>query len=305
MQGVERALHPFFVHTRPVAFIVPAASTLDFLVSSKYRLADFVRDIESHYNAAAPDTFWLSEQPIRRLLAEGIVADWINDQLGSLVADHQHIGNWFATEAVIHRGNGWSISVASFDSPRRFIHALPFLAFYVPLNSDLGGERYRLPVGFRNDVFDPSLRLEPAGTVAVAAGEPLRLETGTYAYDLHISRDMPLLRFASTALRPLEWLFGKSTLQAWQANDAELSSTQLRVAAYVLGKIAHHSSVAPLRKLSSHDHHAVRWAAIQNLGRLSRTEALVKIREAVNDPHPHVRRAAQKTLDQIDKRTQR
>jgi len=50
---------------------------------------------------------------------------------------------------------------------------------------------------------------------------------------------------------------------------------------------------------------SVRWAAIQNLGRLSRSEALIKIREAVNDPHPHVRRAAQKTLDQLDKRTQR
>ncbi|MGH6629313.1 MAG: HEAT repeat domain-containing protein, partial [Burkholderiales bacterium] len=126
-----------------------------------------------------------------------------------------------------------------------------------------------------------------------------------YAYDFQVPQPIPVLRFASASLRPMEWLFSKNTLQAWQANDADLSSTQLRVAAYVLGKLAHHSSVGPLRQLASHPHHAVRWAAIQNLGRLSRSEALLKIREAVNDPHPHVRRAAQKTLDQLERKTPR
>jgi len=275
------------------------------MVSSRYLLADFVQDVDSRYKKAEPETFWLCEQAIARLLAEGALSDWINQQLRSLIADPQRAGDWTATEAVLHRGNGWAVSVAIFDSPRRFIHALPFLAFYAPLDSELTGGRYRLPEGFRNDVFDPALRLEPAGTVSVGRGELLRLETDRYAYDFHIPRPLAVLRFASTSLRPLEWLFSKSTLQAWQANDAELSSTQLRVAAYVLGKVAHHSSIGPLRDLAAHPHHAVRWAAIQNLGRLSRSEALVKIREAVNDPHPHVRRAAQKTLDQLDRRTTR
>ncbi|MGH2359559.1 MAG: HEAT repeat domain-containing protein, partial [bacterium] len=256
----------------------------------------------SHYRATEPETFWSCEEPLGRLLAGGAVADWMNQQLQSLIANPQRVGDWSAAEAVLHRGNGWTASVAIFDSPRRFIHALPFLAFYAPLGAELVGGRYRLPEGFRNDVFDPNLRLEPAGTVRAGDREVLRLETDQYAYDFQLPRPLPVLRFASASLRPLEWLFSKNTLQAWQANDADLSSTQLRVAAYVLGKIAHHSSIGPLRRLAAHPHHAVRWSAIQNLGRLSRSEALAKIREAVNDPHPHVRRAAQKTLDQLDRR---
>jgi hypothetical protein len=275
------------------------------MVSSRYRLADFVQEVESRYKAAQPETFWLCERAIGRLLAEGALEDWFNQQLRSLVADPQHVGSWTATEAILHRGSGWTVSVAIFDTPRRFIHALPFLAFYLPLASELTGSRYRLPEAFRNDVFDPGLRLEPAGSVSAPRGQPLRLETDRYTYDFNVPHPLPVLRFASASLRPQEWLFSKSTLQAWQANDAELSSTQLRVAAYVLGKIAHHSSVAPLRDLAAHPHHAVRWAAIQSLGRLSRTEALAKIRDAVNDPHPHVRRAAQKTLDQLDRKPPR
>lgn len=270
-----------------------------------YGLSDFVKDVESRYTAADPETLWQCEPAVGQLVAEGALLDWLNQQLRSLLGNAQHVGDWTAAEAILHRGSGWTLSIANFDTPRRFVHALPFIAIYVPLDVDLTGDRYKLPSGFRNDVFDPTIRLEPAGSVSVAQGELLRMETGRYAYDFHVPRPMPILRFASAALRPLEWLFSKSTLQAWQANDAEVSSTQLRVAAYVLGKIAHHSSVDPLRALSAHGHHAVRWAAIQNLGRLSRSEALAKIREAINDPHPHVRRAALKTLDQLDRRAQR
>lgn len=272
---------------------------------SRYGLADFAKDVESRYRAPDAETFWECEPAVRQLLSQGTIGDWLNQQLRSLASEPQHLGDWTATEAILHRGNGWTLSIATFDTPRRFIHALPFVAIYVPLDSELAGDRYLLPKGYRNDVFDPNLRLEQAGTITVPTRELLRLQTDRYAYDFHISRPVPILRFASTALRPLEWLFSKSSLQAWQANDAEVSSTQLRVAAYVLGKIAHHSSVGPLRSLSAHHHHAVRWAAIQNLGRLSRSEALAKIREAIEDPHPHVRRAAQKTLDQLDRRPQR
>jgi len=272
------------------------------MAASPDQLANFVREIESRYNAADPDTFWLCAEPVQRLIAGGALGRWINEQLRSLINDPQHLGDWGAIEAVLHRGKGWTASIAVFDTPRRFIHALPFLAFYVPLDFELTGDRYSLPDSFRNDVFDPSLRLIHAGPVKAERNELMRLETNRYVYDFHIPRPVPVLRFVTNSLRPLEWLFSKSTLQAWQANDAELNSTQLRVAAFVLGKIAHHSSIAPLKQLGSHPHHAVRWSAIQNLGRLSRSEALVKIREAVNDPHPHVRRAAQKTLDQLDKK---
>jgi hypothetical protein len=275
------------------------------MASAQHFLIDLVREIESRFTPAKPETLWLCEETVGRLVAEGALTKWINEQLRALVSDPQYLGNWTATEVVLHRGNDWTISVALFDAPKRFIHALPFLAFYVPLDSELIGERYSLPAGFRNDVFDPALRLEPAGSIRVNRGETLRLETDRYAYDFQIPHPVPVLRFTTNSLRSLEWLFSKSTLQAWQANDADLSSTQLRVGAFVLGKIAHQTSIAPLRALASHPHHAVRWAAIQNLGRLSRSEALVKIREAVTDSHPHVRRAAQKTLDQLDKRTQR
>lgn len=275
------------------------------MATTSYYLDDFAQDVRTLYKPENPETFWACESFLVRLITNGAIERWFREQLTILRSDPHHLGDWAASEVVLHREADWTISVALFDTARRFIHALPFVAFYVPLNSELVAERYRLPEGFRNDVFDPSLKLERSDTVKVRQRELLALETNHFAYDFHVPHPFPVLRFVSASQRPLEWLFSKSTLQAWQANDADLGSTQLRVAAYVLGKIAHHSSIEPLRRLAGHPHHAVRWAAIQNLGRLSRSEALTKIREAINDTHPHVRRAAQKTLEQLDKRSQR
>lgn len=266
-----------------------------------YRSADFVQDVESTYNAHRPETLWACDTFVKRLLAGDLVQFWINEQLKGLLASPGTDGDWAAREVRLHCGKGWSISVALLDAPRRYIHVLPSLALYAPLGgASLTVERYRLPENYRNDVFDPSVRVEALDSISVGPGDVLHLETERFAYYFHVPRPVAVLRLETAPVRPLEWLFSRQTLQAWQANDADVSYTQLRVAAYVLGKIAHQSSIAPLRALAKHPHHAVRWAAIQNLGRLNRSEALVKIREAINDPHPHVRRAAQKTLDRLE-----
>ena len=274
------------------------------MLTSNYSMPDLARDVGKTFRVAQPDTLWNCGLYLSKFAALQGVADALNRQLERLGSDPNFIGEWSAHEVYLHREAGWNLSVAVLDVPQRYIHAMPELAFFLPLSSQgISAERYLLPASYKNELFDPAVKLEPAGTVRAAKGELLQLETNKYAYDFQIQEAITVVRLMTAPLCPLEWLFSKTTLQAWQANDADIAFTQLRVAAYVLGKIAHQSSVAPLKTLSSHPHHAVRWAAIQNLGRLNRSEALVKIREATNDPHPHVRRAAQKTLDQIEKKT--
>jgi hypothetical protein len=252
------------------------------------------------YDPNRPETFWNCESALAELLQGRGIEEWVNGDLRNLVANEQYLGDWRADEAVLYRDNNCVLSIALFESPRRYIHTLPFHGMYAPISSELLYDVYRLPSTYRNEVFDPTLKLELSGHGQAPPRNILRLRSDQSAYDFKVPQPLLVLRFVTNPIRPLEWLFSKSSLQAWQANDADLSFTQLRVAAYVLGKIAHQSSIAPLRKLAEHPHHAVRWAAIQNLGRLNRSEALVKIRAAVSDPHPHVRRAAQKTLDRLE-----
>ena len=263
-------------------------------------LDNFAATVQSCINRENPERFWDSEAAFQQLLAGRFLQNILNDELAKLIADPVYFGDWRPAEWVLRRGRGFALSVAVFDSERRYIHALPFFGLYSPLGGQqLDYLRYALPASYNNPVFDPSLSLLPAGGGLIAPGEVLALHTREYAYDFRLPNPVIVLKLSTAPIQPLEWLFRKDTLQAWQGNDADLSSTQLRVAADVLGKFAHQSSLAPLQLLTGHGHHAVRWAAIQNLGRLNRAVALEHLRIACNDPHPHVQRAAQKTLDRM------
>lgn len=268
-------------------------------------LIRFVEQADRGFRRDEPQSFWDLEGELHKLVASGFHGELLDRELEKLVANPSHMGDWRANQLVLHRGRGFALAIWLLDRPRQYIHTTPFFGMYAPVGTEsLHYDIYRLPAGYCNDVFDPSLRLEAAGSGVTRPGEILRLEADRYTYDFKADRPVLVVKFTAAAFQHLEWLFDKGTLQAWQANDSELHWTQLRVAAYILGKLGQATSLEPLDLLSTHLHHAVRWAAIQNLGRLSRDAALDKLEVALDDVHPHVRRAAARALQQARPKTQ-
>ena len=267
-------------------------------------LARFVEQADRGFRRDALESFWDLEEEFRRFVASGCLGELLNRELRKLTANPSYMGDWRPNQLVLHRGRGFALSIGLFDQGRQYIHTTPFFGLYAPVGTDrLDYDLYRLPADYRNDVFDAALRLEPAGSGTCGPGEILRLQADRYAYDFKIERPVTVVKFTTAAFQNLEWLFDKDQLQARQANDSELNWTQLRVAAYILGRLAQPTSLEPLELLSTHPHHAVRWAAIQNLGRLSRGAALDKLESALDDVHPHVRHAAARTLSQVRQKT--
>lgn len=264
-------------------------------------ISAFIAQVKQRFNTSAPETFWSCEDIYRGLLTGSFVKEMVNDSLRRLVWDNYHIGDWPPNQMMLHRGSGYALSISLFDTPRRYIHTTPFYGMYAAVSDvDLQYDFYELPAAYNNSVFDPALQLQYGGSGRVTRGEVLQIRSDVYAYDFKVEEPLLVLKFTTAPFHTLEWLFNKDSLRPWQANDADLSSTQLRVAAYILGRLSHQSSLEPLKMLASHVNPTVRWAGIQNLGRLSRSDALVRLKTAVNDPHPHIRRAAQKTLDRLN-----
>ena len=263
-------------------------------------VAHFVGRVQQVFRPEIPESFWDCEDALADLLKKPFLADALNRELANVAQDATQTRNWLGSELVLHRGGGFALSISIFDKPQRYIHSLPYHAMHAGVGGfGLRCNVYELPPSFRNHVFDPTVRLSSAGVRKAEPREILCLPSGKQAYDFIYEQPTPVLKFVTAAIQPLEWLFTRQALQAWQANDADLSFTQLRVAADVAGRFAHQSSLQPLKRLAQHTHYAVRWTAIQNLARLSRSEAIEHLRAAVNDPHPHVQRAARKTLEKL------
>jgi hypothetical protein len=260
----------------------------------------FVEQVDPAFDRERLASFWGLEDALRQLLAGPFATQALNHELQELVANPSYTGPWRPNQLMLHRGRGFALTIHLYESSRRYVHSQPFLAMLAPLaGAPLAYTRYELPADYRNDVFNPALRIHSPTIGEVAVGELLCLHSDRYLYDFHIETPVPVLRLSTAPFHSMEWLFNRETGYAWQANDSEITATQLRVAAYILGKLADPSSVEPLKQLSEHPHHAVRWAAVQSLGRINRSAAVEKLKASVDDPHPHIRRAAAKTLAQL------
>ncbi|GAC1622831.1 MAG: hypothetical protein NVS9B10_07210 [Nevskia sp.] len=255
--------------------------------------------MQNIFDRAKPDSFLACDAAFRELLDEEFVGDCIRASLSAMRENPYASGDWTLHQLVLCRGPGYALSLALINESTRFIHTSPFLAMYSPFGeTPLRYERYRLPPTYSNAVFDPTVSLEHAGSGSVLRGEVLHVHPEREVHDFRIAMPQLVLKFASSPWQMLEWLFDRESLLPRQANDAALSTTQLRVASYLLGRLGHRSSIEPLKQLSDSSVPSVRWAAIQNLGRLDAVEALKKLERATRDPHPHIRHAAQKSLAQ-------
>jgi hypothetical protein len=280
--------------------IAVAAAPVQEPVAAQRGLADFLGEVERRFRLDPLESFWDLEDAFRRLVQGEALAAAFNHELRCLARDPNYMGNWRPNQLMLHRGRGYALSIWMLERPQRYIHSTPFYGMFAPLGTEtLHYDTYRLPPGYRNAQFDPSLRLEPAGSGMTAPGGILLLQSDQFLYDFKVERPQPVAKFITAPYQTMEWLFERDSLRAWQANDSELVSTQLRVSAYILGRLADVSSLEALQSLGRHGHHAVRWAAVQNIARLSPAAAVEQLQHALDDPHPHVRRAAAGSLRRI------
>jgi hypothetical protein len=241
---------------------------------------------------------------LERAVAQGVPTDILNHELSEIASDPAYDGHWPLNRVVLHRGKGITLAIRLLNERTPYIRSVPFLGMFVPLGAQaLRYDLYALPTGYNNQVFDPNLQLTKQGVGETLPGNVLMVHPEGLIPDFRFAGSQLVLQLNTTPTHYLQWLFNRESLLAWQANDSSMNSSHLRVAAYVLGKFAHQTSLEPLKDLSTHPHHSVRWTAIQGLGRISRSAALEKLQSAVDDPHPHVRRAATKTLQQLQSKT--
>ena len=261
----------------------------------------FVEQVDRRYSRHRPETLWGLEDELRALAVAGLESRIVNAYLRKMGEAPNDKGDWLANQLILHRGAGYTFSIWLFTETRQYAHTQAGLALFAPLSdAPLHCVAYELPPEYRNELFDPRIQLQEVEQFHLSRGDVLRAGGDRRVHDFRITAPVATLKLVTEAQQPMEWLFNKSTGFAWQANDSELTATQLRVAAYVLGRLAEPSSTEVLERLSEHPHHAVRWAAIQGLGRINRSTAIKCLKRATLDSHPHIQRAAARTLAQIE-----
>lgn len=203
---------------------------------------------------------------------------------------------------VVYRGPGCSINLSFIDAVARNLHWHPYDAILCRVNPGTSRvHRYRLPDDLANDVVDPQARLDFVESQDFGTGSRLIKNADIDVFDFEASPGNPVLtaRLDFPPSGSLEWTFDRQSLApigATSNNPAEGNLISLIKASAVFPE----SELGPLRQALLHSSHSVRWAAAQAIGKLDAQVALELLPGLTQDPHPHIRRAAERTLASLE-----
>ena len=193
---------------------------------------------------------------------------------------------------------GYAVTLAMIDGPPDNLYLYPqhYLARnvgHVPLKV----RRYGHGDGYRNDVFDPALRLHLRSETTLQPGEFVERNGFTDVLDWETEGATGyVLRLHSGSLGNYEWAFDRATLAPKGVTVLDAHSSQVATAMQMLATLGVPVAGDFIEMgLESPDFH-VRWETLKMVNRLNPELVQQTLERLTNDPHPAIRRAVEKTL---------
>jgi hypothetical protein len=276
-------------------------------------LATFAHEI-AEYTQSDPDTFWCCEAPFARLLASSFISDLATWELECLGNDPDHLPSQNGEEnfEILRLGltalglhllsPSPRILSLSFGSDTGYLYGLCEHNLIVNLGpGPVRLERWRHTGHGPYDVLDRSCPLEVVPTQLLAPGDRVRLEAhrdvARYTAD---EQPAVLVRLTRNRVTRLRWYYDATTLIPAGAAGADSSSARLEHACALLVALNHTAAAPAVAALCEHPDHFVRWSAVCRTMELDPVLGRDLVRRAVADSHPHVRRAAARSLERLE-----
>lgn len=164
----------------------------------------------------------------------------------------------------------------------------------------IAAERYA-PIGIGDsDVLSPGITLEPRGACSLRFGEVLTVQPREVIDILPHARARHLLIFDGPRRFTQQWVYDRHSLTPIASVAADPHDARLESGMRLLRVLDHTPGAAAVAGLATHDAHFVRWTAIRYVMGLDPEVGLPLLERATDDPHPHVRAAAQRALSRLN-----
>lgn len=151
---------------------------------------------------------------------------------------------------------------------------------------------YRMPAGSSFDIFDPNIELEIINDFMLEPRTRFTVCGKTEVAEFKVTDESCALIAGSAWVTSQIWSFSQDDLRPRGASMTSLSSSILIAMLAEIARADFSDAADAVKALYGHPDHNVRWAAVRCLGALGSQAAHDLLHEAVNDPHPHIRRAA-------------
>jgi hypothetical protein len=253
----------------------------------------------------AGDAFW-SARPIFAEMDRAFLNGWSICRLKEILDDKELLVFRDRNALTINVTKGYAVSLAMIDQPPAGLYLYPQHSMArnvgrVPVKIF----RYTPDRPVQNDIYDPNVRLELRDEIELQPGESLERNGHTDVLDW-TAKDSTgfVLRLHSGSLGNYEWAFDRKTLAPKGVTVLDSYSSQVTTVMQMLTALG-----TPIPQefvetgLASPFFH-VRWETLKMIGQLAPELVPDAIERMRNDPHPAIRRAAERTV-QMNAATQR
>lgn len=231
------------------------------------------------------------------------LSDLIHERMRSAMDDRGiDFGSGSDREIVLHRSAGFHISLSLHEGTTTYLSSSPVSGLICLLGETrVDYEKYSLPEDWDNAVFDPDIVLRPFESGSKDPYSPMEIDGKRFVYSFDFEGTGLALKLLFPIAASLIWTFDRERLQAIDVEAADADSDNLIHTADVLSEFDSASSETAFEVMSRHPSYFVRWRAIQGLARLNTEKGIEKLKSALADPHPHVRKAASSALSALSR----
>jgi len=262
-------------------------------------LGRFCSQADELIRADDPESFWKVEPAFQNLLASDFLEAFLLRELSMVAESDSHFMFGSEIHVPLVESSTYSLLVKILPPEAASVSSLSSLTEHLMLavwRDEVEVERFTIEAPFRHDVFDRSKRLLLVDAIKLAPGTVMGFHAPEDIFRLRMKCPVLLIQLQSFTVLPLRWVFHPETLEPVRAVSSRLSSSRLQFTCHTLAALGSPSSIPALKRLMTHPEHYIRWAAVQSICAISREEGIQCLRQALEDDHPHIRNAAQKTL---------
>jgi hypothetical protein len=193
---------------------------------------------------------------------------------------------------------GYAVSLAMIDQPPDSLYLYPQHYFARNVGSvPLKVRRYGHEGPYRNDVFDPRVRLVLRSEFTLHPGEAVERNGYTDVLDWETEGSTGyVLRLHSGSLGNYEWAFERETLAPKGVTVLDARSSQLATAMQMLATLEAPVGTDFIELGLGSPYFHVRWETLKTVNRLAPELVQQTLARLADDPHPAIRRAVEKTL---------
>jgi hypothetical protein len=242
--------------------------------------------------------FW-SARPIFTEMNRSFVNGWGTCRVKEILDEKELLVFRDRNALTINVTKGYAISLAMIDEPPTGLYLYP--QHYMARNvgpTTLKVFRYMPDRPVQNDIYDPTVRLELRDELELQPGDSIERNGFNDVLDWKaVAGTGFVLRLHSEQVGSYEWAFDRESRSPKGVTVLDSYSSQMTTVMQMLTTLE-----MPVKRdfvetglRSPHFH--VRWEALKMVGQLApelMPEALERLRD---DPHPAIRRAAERTIE--------